>query len=146
MVKGKLLTAHLWDRYTNKNHPILYFYLVNAMLLHHYVLYDLTLQHIDLYGNSNGKGVYHHFATGNNMSTLRCYQVCKNGETSNYHKVKTCCFWSNRLYNTFTQKPGLESQFEINDEKCDIKYDRTTKTNIKKGSDNVNEQVSKTAV
>ena len=66
------------------------------------------------------------------MSTIHCYHVCKNGEAMNDHKVNTGFFCSKRLYNTFAQKLGLESQFEGSDEKSDTKYDRIKITTSKK--------------
>ena len=56
--------------------------------------------------------------------------------------MNTCCFWSRRLYNTFTQKLGLEAQFEISDDESDTKDDRTKKTNIKEGGNYGNGQVN----
>ena len=76
--------------------------------------YDLTPRHVDLYGRVNGKGVYCHFVTGNNTSNLHFYQFCKKGETGNYHKVNTGYFCISTS-NPFTQKLGLEAQFEISD-------------------------------
>ena len=69
----------------------------NSVMLCHDVSNDLTLHHIDLYGKVNDEGVYHNFVIGNNRYTLNCYQVHKNGEAMNDHKVKTGCFWSKRL-------------------------------------------------
>ena len=112
-------------------------------MLHHDVSYDPTLLHLDLNGKVNNKGVYHHFVTGNNMSTLHCYQVRKKGEARNDHTLKTGCFWSNRLCNSFTHKLGLEGQFEISDEKIDTKHDRTKNISIKEGSNYGNGQVDK---
>ena len=54
--------------------------------------YDPTLRHVELDGNVNGEGVYHHFATGDDNSTLHGYQVLKKGEARNDHKAKTICF------------------------------------------------------
>ena len=45
------------------------------------------------------------------------------------------------LYNPFTQKLGLEAQFESSDDESDAKDDRTTNTNIKEGGNYGNEQV-----
>ena len=111
----------MWYRYINKNHPISDSPLVNSVLSHHAVSYDTTLRHVDLDGKVNGEGVYYDFVTGNNTSTLHCYQVHRNGDARNEHKVKTGCFWSKRLYNPFTQNLGLEVQFESSDEKIDTK-------------------------
>ena len=73
--------------------------------------YDPTLRHVELDGNVNGEGVYHHFATGDDNSTLHGYQVLKKGEARNDHKAKTICFWYKRIYNAFTQKLGPEMKF-----------------------------------
>ena len=70
MVWGKWSMAQMWARYINKNHPISDSSLVDAVILHHAVLYDLILQHLYINGNVNEGGVYHHFVTGNNMFTL----------------------------------------------------------------------------
>ena len=126
-----------------KNHLLSNSSLVDAVMLHHAVAYDPTLRHVDLYGEVNGEGVYRHFVTSNNASILHFYQVCQKGEARNDHKVKTCCFWSNRLYNPFTHKLGLEAQFEISDDESDTKDDRTTNTNIKEGVNYGNGQVAK---
>ena len=87
----------MWAHYINNNHPPSYFLLVDAVMIHHAVSYDLTLRNLDLNVKVNDEGVYHHSVTGNNMSTLNCYQVCKKGEARNYHKVKTGCFWYKHL-------------------------------------------------
>ena len=97
------------------------------MILQHTVSYDLTLPHIDLYGKVNDEGVYQYFVTGNNTSTLHCYQVHKKEEAKNYHKVNTGCFWSNSLYNPFTQRLGLEAQFESGDTKDDSTKNKNNK-------------------
>ena len=73
MVWGKWLTAQMWARYINKNHTLSYSSRVDAVILHHVISYDPTLRHVDLDGKVNGEGVYHHFLTGNDMSTLHCY-------------------------------------------------------------------------
>ena len=57
--------------------------------------------------------------------------------------MKTGIFWSKRFYNPFTQKLGLEAQFEISDGKSDTKDDRATNTNIKEGSIDYNGKVVK---
>ena len=106
MIRGKWLTAQIWDRYINNNHPLSDYSLVDAVMKHHAVSYDQTLRHLDLNGKVNDEGVYNHFLTGNNMSTLHCYQVSKKGEARNDHKVNTGCFWYKRLYNPFTQGFG----------------------------------------
>ena len=111
-------------------------------MLHHAVSYDPTLRHLDLYGNVNDEGAYQTHLTGKYKYTLHFYQVHKKGESRNNHKVKTCCFWSKRLYNPFTPKLGLEAKFEISDDKRDTKYNRTTNTNIKEGISCGNGQVS----
>ena len=121
----------MWDHYINNNHILSDYPLVGDTKLHHAVSYDLTLRNLDLYGKVNDEGVYHNFLTGNNMSTLCCYQVCKKCEARNDHKLKAVYFWSKRLYNPFTQKLGLEGQFESSDDKSDTKYDGTTNTNTK---------------
>ena len=77
MVRGKWFMDKMWDRHTNKNHLLSYYSLVDAVMLHHDVSYDPTLRHVDLCGKVNGKGIYHHFVTGNNMSTIHCYQARK---------------------------------------------------------------------
>ena len=79
------------------------------------------------YGKVNEKGVCHHCVTGKHMSTIYCYQVFKKIEARYYRK----CVWSESLCNPFTQKLGLEAQFEIIDDKIDTEYDRTKNTNIK---------------
>ena len=112
-------------------------------MLNHAVSYDLTLRYLDLNVKVNDEGVYHHFVTGKNMPTLLCYKVCKKGEVRNEHKGKTCCFCSKRLCNTFTQKLGLEAQFEISDGESDTKGDSTKYTNIKEGVSNGNGKVDK---
>ena len=94
----------------------------------------------------NDKGFYDHFVTGNNTSTLHCYQIHKKGKARNDHKVKTGCFWSNRLHNPFTQNLGLEAHFEISDEESDTKYYNTTKINIKEGGKYGNGKVVNTDV
>ena len=53
LVWGKLLTAHMWARYINKNHLLLGASLVDAVMLHHDVSYDLILCHLDLDGKVN---------------------------------------------------------------------------------------------
>ena len=110
-------------------------------MLHHSVLYNTTLWHFDLNGKVNDKGIYRHFVTVKNMSTLHCYQVRKKVETTNNHKVKTGYFWSKHFYNTFTNKLGPEAHFEGSDNKIDSKYDSTTNTNIKECGNDVNGQV-----
>ena len=77
------------------------------------------------------------------MSTLHFYQFRKKGEARNDNKVKTGGFWSNRLYNSFTQKLVLESRFESSASKSDTKDDGTKNTNIKKGGNYGNGQLSK---
>ena len=42
--------------------------------------------------------------------------------------MKTGCFWSKRIYNNFTHKVSLESQFESSDGDIDTKDDRNTNT------------------
>ena len=37
LVRGKCLTAQMWAYYINRNHPITYASLVDAVMLHHYV-------------------------------------------------------------------------------------------------------------
>ena len=101
-VWGKRLTAQMWALYINRNHPLSDYPLVDAVMLHHAVSYDWNPQNLDLSEKVNDEGVYHHFLTGNNMSTLHFYQVCKKGGVSNDHKLKTGCFWSKRHYNPFT--------------------------------------------
>ena len=70
MVWGKYLGDKMWYHYTNKNHPISDYPLVDAVMLHHAMSYDPTLRHLDLNVKVNDKGVYNHFFTGNNMSTF----------------------------------------------------------------------------
>ena len=70
MVWGKWLTAHMWVHYINNNHPILDSSLVDAVMFHHAMLYDRTLQHVDLDGKVNAEGVYNHFVKGNNAYNL----------------------------------------------------------------------------
>ena len=70
MVQGKWLTAQMWDRCTNKNNPLSDSSLVDDVVLHHAVSYDLNLRHLNIYGKVNDEGVYHHFVTGNNMYIL----------------------------------------------------------------------------
>ena len=133
----------MWAYYINKNHPLSYSSLVDAVMLNNDVSYDPIIQHLDINGKVNGKGAYCHFGTGNNISSIHCYQFHKNGQARNDHKVKTCCFWSNRLYNPFTHKLGLEALFEISDDESDTKDDRTTNTNIKESVNYGNGQVAK---
>ena len=64
MVQGKCLVAPVWARYSNKSNTITYPSLVDAVLLHHAVLYHPNLRHLDLNGKLNGKGIYHNFLTG----------------------------------------------------------------------------------
>ena len=80
--------------------------------------------------------------TGNNTSTLHCYQIRKKGEARNDHKVKTVFFWSKQLYNPFTQNLGLEIKFESGDDESDAKYERIKNTNIKEGVNDGNVKVS----
>ena len=94
-------------RYISKNHPLLDSSLVDVVMLHHAVSYDPTLQHLYLRAKVNEEGFYHHFLTGNNMSTLHCYQVHKKDEVRNGHRFNTGCFWYKSLYNAFTQKLRL---------------------------------------
>ena len=136
----------MWAHYINENHPLSDSSLVDTVMLHHTVPYDPTLQHVYLDGNVNDEGFYRHLVTGKNISTIRCCHFCKQGEARNDHKLKTGCFWSRRLYNPFTQKLGLEMQFEGSADKSDIKDDSTKNTNIKEGSNDDNEQVSETDV
>ena len=112
MVQGKWLVSQMWAHYINKNHPLLDYSIIAVGMLHHAASYDLTLQHLYLRGKVNDEGVYHHFLTGNNMSTLHCYQVHKKGEARNGHRFNTGFFWSKCLYNTFTQKLGLGAHFK----------------------------------
>ena len=133
MVWGKWLTAQMWACYINKNHPLSDSSLVDYVMLHHSMSYDTTLRNLYLNGKVNDEGVYHHFVTGNNMSTIHCYQVCQKGETWNYHKLNTVCFWYKCLYNTFTHNLRLEVQFEIIDDESYTKDDRNQNTNIKEG-------------
>ena len=92
MVWGKWLMDQMWDRYIIKNHHISDSSLVDAIMLNHAVPYDPTLRHVDLDVKVNCEGVYHYFGTGNNTSTLHCYQVHKKGEARNDHKAKTGFF------------------------------------------------------
>ena len=89
----------------------------------------------------NCEGVYHHFATGENISTFHFYQVRQKAEARNYHKVKTEYFWFKRLYNTCTQNLGMEKHFEGNGVKIYTKDDRTKKSNIKEDGNDGNGQV-----
>ena len=50
---------------------------VDAVMLHHDVSYDMTLRHVDLYVKVNYEGVYHHFVTGKNTSTLTAIRLVK---------------------------------------------------------------------
>ena len=142
MVRGKLLTANMKAHYINKNHPISDSPLVDTVMLYYAVSYDPTLRHVDLIGKVNDKGVYHHFLTGNNLSTLQCYQFFKKDKTRYEYNVKTGCFWYKRLYNPFTQNIGLEAQFERSYGESDTKDDRTKNTNIKEGGNYGNGQVA----
>ena len=99
----------MWSHYISKNHPLSYISLVDAVMLHHAVLYNPNLRNLDLDGKVNDEGVYHNFVSGNNISTLHCYQVRKMGEARKEREVKTGCFGSKLLYNTFTQKLDLEA-------------------------------------
>ena len=107
MLWGKWLKSQMWASYINKNHPLLDSPLVDVVIIHHAASYDPTLQQLYLRAKVNDEGVYHHFLTGNNMSTLHCYQVHNKGEVRNGHRFNTGCFWYKCLYNTFTQKLGL---------------------------------------
>ena len=92
MVRGKWLTAQMWARYINTKHPLSDSFLVDDVMLHHAVSYDPALRHLDLNRKANAKSVYHHFLTGNNISTLHCYQVHKKGKDRNNHKFNLGCF------------------------------------------------------
>ena len=92
LVRGKWLMAEMWACYINKNHLLSVSFLGFYVILYHSVLYDPNLQHLDLHVIMNGKGVYHHFLTGNNTPTLHFYQVRKKDEVMHDHKVKTGCF------------------------------------------------------
>ena len=70
--------------------------------------------------------------TGNSIPTLYCYQFYKKSEEWNYHKVKTGFFWSERLYNPFTQKLCPEAHFESRYGESDTKDDETEKPTSKK--------------
>ena len=140
----KWLTDHMWYCYINKNHIPSDSPLVDAVMLHHTVSYDLTLRHIDIYGKVNDQGVYCHFFIRNNTSTLHCFEVWKKGEAMNYHKVDKGCLWYKRLYNPFTQKLDLEEQFESSDDKIHTKDDSTKNTNIKEGGNIGNGKVANT--
>ena len=89
---GKWLTAQMWDGYINKNHPLSDASPFDATMLHHDVSYDPTLRNIYLNVNMNDNGVYHHYLTGKNTSTIHCYQVQKKGEARYDHEVKTGCY------------------------------------------------------
>ena len=71
MVWGKWLMDQMWANYINKNHHLSDYSLVDTVMLNYDVSYDPTLRHLDLDENVNGEGVYHHFVTGNNKSTLK---------------------------------------------------------------------------
>ena len=43
---------------------------VDYVMLHHDVSYNLTLRHVDLDVKVNDEGVYPHYVTGKNTSTL----------------------------------------------------------------------------
>ena len=88
-------------------------------MLHHAVLYDPTLRNVELDGKVNNEGVYRHVVIGKNTYPLHFYHVRKKFKSRNYHKVNIGYFWSKRIYNTFTQKIGLEVNFESSDEKSD---------------------------
>ena len=60
----------MWDCHINKNHLLSYSSLVDAVMVHYSVSYDMTLHHIDLYGKLNDKGVYHRFMTSYKISTI----------------------------------------------------------------------------
>ena len=79
--------AHMWAGYINKNHPFSDASIIDATMLHHVVSHDPTLRHIDLDGNMNDEGVYHHYLTGKNMSTIHCYQVYKCFGARCYYRV-----------------------------------------------------------
>ena len=139
MVRGECLTDQMWDHQTNNNHTLSDSSLVDAVILHSSVSYDPILQHVELYGKVYGKGVYRHFVTSNNMSTLHCYQVRKKGEVRNDRKVKTGFFWSKKLYNHFTYAwPGSAV---CSDYKRDTKDERITNINIKEVGNDGNGQV-----
>ena len=77
IVWGKGLIGHMWACYINKNHPLSDASIVDTTMEHHDVLYNPTLQHIYLNRKMNDEGVFHHYLTGENMSTIHCYQVRK---------------------------------------------------------------------
>ena len=58
MVLGKWFTDQMWDRYINKNHPLSYLSLINALILHHDMSYDPTLRHVDHDRKVNDEGFY----------------------------------------------------------------------------------------
>ena len=103
----------MWDCCINKNHPLLDSSLADFVMLHHAASYDPTLQHLYLRAKVNEEGFYHHFLTGNNMSTLHCYQVHKKGEAKNEHIFNTGCFWYKCLYNTFKGVPAQDGLFAL---------------------------------
>ena len=146
MVWGKWLMDQMWACYINKNHTLSDYSRVHTVMFHHSVSCDTTLRQINPDGHVNDKGVYHHFLTGNNNYTLHCYHICKTSEARNDHKVKTGCFWSKRLYNTFTQKFGLEMQFESSEDESDTKDDKTTNNNIKEGVNDGNGKVAESDI
>ena len=92
LVWGKCFTYQMWARYIKNNHPLSDSSLVEAAMLNHALSYDTTLRHIDLHGKMNDKGVYHHYLTGKNTSTIHCYHVRKKGEARYDHKFKTGWF------------------------------------------------------
>ena len=73
-----------------KNYPLSDASLVDSTMLHHSVLYDPTLRHIDLDVKMNDEGVYHHYLTGKNAYTIHFCQVCKKGLARYDHKINTC--------------------------------------------------------
>ena len=146
LVWSKWFTYQMWEYCIKNNHPLSDASLVDAAMLHNNMLYYPTLRHIDINIKVDDEGVYHHYFTGGNMSTIHCYQVRKKGEARCDRKVNAGLFWYNLIYNTFTQNIGLEENFQSSDDKSDTKYDRTTNTNIKEGGNYGNDKVDKLVV
>ena len=79
----------MWARYIKKNYPLSYLSVVYAVMLYHDVSYDQTLRNIYLDGKVNDEGIYYHFLTDKNTSTIHCYKVRKKGEARYDRKANT---------------------------------------------------------
>ena len=64
------MTDQMHSHYINKNYSISEYSLIDTLMLHHYMSYYQTLQHVDFDGKVNDEVVYHNFVTDNTTSTL----------------------------------------------------------------------------